>query len=176
MMFENLPSSADLARKVGSPSYFTGKPCRRGHLSWRYTRNSTCYQCQYEQTSVTTDRRGSRIALKGPQLTVDTPKIKSAKALIDAAMRRARCKGLCFNLTLDFVLSIFPDRCPILDIELSYVNSRTNRDTSPSIDRIDNTKGYTQDNVVVVSFRANRIKNDSSMDELKKVYDYYTNR
>lgn len=46
---------------------------------------------------------------------------------------------------------------------------------SPQLDRIDNTKGYTKDNVVVVSKRANTIKNDATVQELCKVAEFYKN-
>jgi len=48
-----------------------------------------------------------------------------------------------------------------------------NNNNSPSLDRIDNTKGYTPDNVVVVSNRANSIKRDATPDELMAVAKFY---
>lgn len=72
-----------------------------------------------------------------------------------------------------------PDRCPALGIEINYNgvagarqgwSSRT--DNSPSIDRIDSSKGYEPDNIQIISWRANRIKNDSSPEELRLLADY----
>ena len=40
---------------------------------------------------------------------------------------------------------------------------------SPSIDRIDPSKGYTKDNVWVISRRANTIKSNATVDEVEKV-------
>ena len=40
------------------------------------------------------------------------------------------------------------------------------RDYCPSLDRIDNSKGYTPDNIEVISFKANRMKNTASKEEL----------
>lgn len=39
------------AKHLKSPVYFTGKPCKRGHIDKRYTSNSTCVRCctQYNQ-------------------------------------------------------------------------------------------------------------------------------
>jgi len=45
-------------------------------------------------------------------------------------------------------------------------------DHSPSLDRIDNSKGYTKDNVMVISFRANNIKKDANLQELKALVRY----
>lgn len=69
-----------------------------------------------------------------------------------------------------------PEYCPMLGIKLNYDGyeksgwSRT--DNSPSIDRIDSTKDYTLDNIQVISWRANRIKNDATPEELRKIADY----
>ena len=41
------------------------------------------------------------------------------------------------------------------------------------IDRIDPKKGYVKDNIIVVSMRANRIKSDATVDEIRKVADFY---
>ena len=41
---------------------------------------------------------------------------------------------------------------------------------SPSLDRLDNNKGYTKENISVISYKANRIKNDASFEEIEKLY------
>lgn len=86
--------------------------------------------------------------------------------------KRAQClaKGLLFNLTLDDLWPI-PEVCPALGIPMSL--DAEHHDHSVSIDRIDPLKGYTSDNVVLVSQRANRIKNDASVDELERLARYY---
>ena len=42
-----------------------------------------------------------------------------------------------------------------------------------SIDRIDPKKGYVKDNIIVVSMRDNRIKTNATVDEIRKVADFY---
>ena len=42
-------------------------------------------------------------------------------------------------------------------------------DESPSLDRIDSKKGYTKDNVQVISNRANRLKADGNIEEFKLI-------
>ncbi len=44
-----LPTSPQEAKKSGSKYYFTGNPCRNGHLSPRYM-NSDCIQCNRDRT------------------------------------------------------------------------------------------------------------------------------
>lgn len=75
------------------------------------------------------------------------------------ARNRAIEGGLDFNLTLNDI--IIPEICPILKIPLKFGRSRKNENSfwdSPSLDRIDNSKGYTKDNVMVVSAAANLMK------------------
>lgn len=81
------------------------------------------------------------------------------------AKQRAKDKDLEFNLTREFLDSICVKYCPILGFELSYNNSNV-KNNSATLDRIDNSKGYTVDNVQILSHQANRMKSDSSKQEL----------
>jgi ribosomal protein L32 len=91
------------------------------------------------------------------------------KKLLHSAKQRAKEKGLPFDLTVDDI--VIPERCPALGISLvpSVGEGRktlTKLNSSPSIDRIDNSKGYTKDNVCVISLRANNVKKDATLQEL----------
>jgi hypothetical protein len=86
------------------------------------------------------------------------------------AKTRARKRGLEFNISPE-KLSI-PSICPVLGIPL-FVSSGSACYNSPTLDRIDNSKGYIDGNVVIVSFKANTIKNAASVEELKKVFTFY---
>lgn len=46
-------------------------------------------------------------------------------------------------------------------------------DGSPTIDRIINDLGYVKGNVIVISWRANRIKSDATLAELKAIVAFY---
>lgn len=46
-------------------------------------------------------------------------------------------------------------------------------DHTPTLDRIIPKLGYVPGNVIIVSARANRIRNDATVDELYKVYKFY---
>ncbi len=68
------------------------------------------------------------------------------------------------------------ENCPMLGNKLNYLGTGregwSKRDDSPSLDRIDSSKGYTKDNIQIISWRANRIKNDSTPEELMKIALY----
>jgi len=44
-----LPSSWSAAKSLGSRHYFTGKPCKRGHVEPRQTSNGWCIECGREK-------------------------------------------------------------------------------------------------------------------------------
>ena len=68
---------------------------------------------------------------------------------------------------------MIPEYCPILKIKLGSVRqSFSDRESSPSLDRIDITKGYMKDNIQVISFKANRHKSDMTLDDIERLYEY----
>jgi len=97
--------------------------------------------------------------------------------LIQQARHRAKKRGLEFSITAADV--VVPDYCPVLGIKLEWHTDRgrtpslDEKDTSPSIDRIDNNRGYVPDNIVVVSYRANRFKSNASIEEMRKMVEFY---
>ena len=96
--------------------------------------------------------------------------------ILRSAKHRSKKTGLEFNLTIEDVP--VPTHCPVLGAPLARSkmgdgNGRTGKDFSPSLDRIDNTKGYVRGNVIVVSLRANRLKSDATVEELEAVARFY---
>ena len=49
------------------------------------------------------------------------------------------------------------------------------RDPTPTLDRIDNSKGYVQGNVAWISFRANQAKSDTTAEEIRGLAEYIEN-
>ena len=88
--------------------------------------------------------------------------------LLNRARYRARRKKLEFNLDKEDIK--IPEVCPILGIPIQANKGKTGWfDNSVSLDRIDPTKGYTKDNIRVISNRANRLKCDATLEELEKI-------
>lgn len=65
--------------------------------------------------------------------------------------------------------------CPILGLTLDYF-AETTQENSPSFDRLDPNKGYVPGNVQIVSWRANRIKNDGTSEEHERIAQYIRER
>lgn len=90
-----------------------------------------------------------------------------AHRMIARAKQRAKQRGLEFNL-VDEDLHDLPKVCPVLGIELRA--SAKPQDTHAySLDRVDNSKGYVRGNVVVMSYLANRLKNDGTAEQHEKI-------
>lgn len=87
---------------------------------------------------------------------------------------RHRCKkaGIEFRLKLSDIH--IPECCPVLGHRFILDAIGYRDEYSPSLDRIDRTLGYLPGNVIVVSCRVNRIKNDSTLDELVAIASFYT--
>jgi hypothetical protein len=82
------------------------------------------------------------------------------------AKRRAKSKGLDFDIEIGDIQ--IPERCPLLGIEI-WVAGGVQTSASPSLDRIDPSLGYTKGNVWVISHRANTIKSDATLAELRLI-------
>ena|ERR1700741_1154856 len=92
--------------------------------------------------------------------------------LLSAAKYRAKKRGLAFDLTeMDIVI---PMVCPVFKTSFAFGRGKGKAiDQSPTLDRIDNSKGYVKGNILVVSWRANRIKGDATTDELITLAKFY---
>lgn len=86
--------------------------------------------------------------------------------LLMRTKNRAKLKELDFNLELSDI--IIPEFCPILGIKLEFNKGKV-KDNSPSIDRTDSEKGYIKGNVIIISYRANVIKNCGTSTEHEKI-------
>lgn len=88
-----------------------------------------------------------------------------ARKMYNDAKRRAEKLDLPFDLTIEYIDSIIPERCPVFGMELE-VGVGHAQPHSPSLDRIRPEYGYLQGNVQVISNKANMMKNDASANDL----------
>ena len=92
--------------------------------------------------------------------------IDEVSAIWSRAKYRAKRKGWEFTLQQNDI--VIPETCPLLGIPLiCHRGQGGQQGNSPSIDRKDSKKGYTPDNIWIISNRANTLKNDASLQELE---------
>lgn len=91
------------------------------------------------------------------------------RAMLNVARYRAKKRGLDFDLTQEDLE--IPTHCPVFGIELAYSPGRRSKH-SFSLDRRDNNKGYTKDNVRVISFWANQMKGDMTIEQVESLLKY----
>tara|TARA_R110001606_G_scaffold377546_1_gene536677 strand:- start:284 stop:967 length:684 start_codon:yes stop_codon:yes gene_type:complete len=92
--------------------------------------------------------------------------------LLRDARNRAKEKGISFTLTIKDIQELTTDTCPVLGFE--FIIGVDSWENSPTLDRIDNNKGYEKDNVIMVSHLVNTIKNKATPSQLSKVTSFYT--
>lgn len=85
------------------------------------------------------------------------------------AAARALAKGLEFTLKVSDI--VVPEVCPVFGVPMVR-----NTPYAPSLDRIDSTKGYTKDNIQVISNLANTMKSNATNEELRRFADWILNQ
>lgn len=95
-----------------------------------------------------------------------------------SARKRSKTKGRFFDIELKDVFDLYVEKCPVFDIELCWKPDGTKRalENSPSLDRIDSSKGYVKGNIWIISWKANRIKNDGSAEDHMAIAQSLMNR
>jgi len=137
--------------------------CTCGQTFWirreRWGVQKSCLQCKQRRSSSATSKTiAPKIARPlGVSRTV-------AGLLWFAARKRAQINGIPFTIKPEDIH--VPETCPALQIPLDRSmrrsRSRSPRKDAPSLDRVDNTKGYTVGNIRVISHRANNLKKDGT--------------
>jgi hypothetical protein len=166
------------AIKDGDKSYYTGKPCIHGHLAARLIMGA-CLECKKEIDNNYKQKNKEHIKEYNKQYHKEYHKenysteerrkkyIENIELeLFHHAKNRAKRKGLEFNLTKEDIL--IPKNCPVFDIPLNF----DNKQNVPTLDRINNNEGYIKGNIQVISAKANRLKNNGSIEEFKRIISY----
>jgi hypothetical protein len=90
------------------------------------------------------------------------------------AIQRARRDEIPFDIDIEFLESIKTETCPILGMKLSWgsLGDAYVKNNSPSLDKIIPEYGYIKGNVCIISYLANKIKQDVGYDTLYKIADW----
>ena len=84
-----------------------------------------------------------------------------ARVLLHRARARAKIYNIKFTITEADIK--IPQFCPLLNIKLQRDGIK---DYAPSLDRINPKQGYTPNNIHIISWRANKIKSNATLEEL----------
>jgi hypothetical protein len=83
-----------------------------------------------------------------------------------SAKHRAKESSLPFDIEVSDV--VVPDHCPVFGMPL-VVGKGYQENASPSLDRVNPLLGYVKGNVWVISWRANNLKRDATLQELEQL-------
>lgn len=168
------------------------KECDREYKKQYYTENRENileYQKQYSEKHPEVGRRSNQkyydlhredINRKARKREESNPELRKRSrrklknenpvhVLFMQTKSRAKQSGIPFDIK-ETDLSV-PEICPVLGIPLHWDIGRRSPNT-PSIDRLVPHLGYTKDNIAVISWRANRLKNDGTSSELRTIADW----
>jgi hypothetical protein len=88
------------------------------------------------------------------------------------AKQRAKRDGLPFSITSKDILELIGDgHCPVFGICYD-VSSNKSTDASATLDKIIPSLGYVKGNCAVISRRANYIKSNATVSEIRRVADW----
>lgn len=124
---------------------------------------SQCKECSYTYQKpfvASDDTRAKARAAKDRNPTI---------TMLHQAKTSAKKKRLDFDLEKSDI--VIPDSCPVLGIPLFFTHGKRT-DNTPSVDRIDNSKGYIKGNIAVISWKANQLKRDLTIETLEAILKY----
>jgi hypothetical protein len=174
-------SERHAAAIAGSASYFTGTPCRRGHVAERRTSNGMCSACQSEWLAANKDRADihsrsykerhrERIRARTNETYKNDRADRPWKITIMFARDRARDKGVEFSLTSAWGLEHWTGVCAITGIPFVLDHGLAhNHPFSPSLDRIDQALGYTPGNCRFVLSAVNTFRGLMTDEQMREV-------
>lgn len=158
--------------------FFQGAPCIRCLRTTRYARGrwgGKCVHCcrardraryakrrphQKAYYDANRERICAGARKHGREKHAKDPRYK----MLSSAKLRAKAAGRECTVALEDI--VIPEFCPLLGVKI-ITGTRQVKTNSPTLDRKDSAKGYTPDNIWVISWRANRIKSDSTLEEMK---------
>ena len=105
-----------------------------------------------------------------PSRVQATPQRIARQKMVRQARHNSGLLGIPFDITFEDVT--IPERCPVLGIKLQQTAGRRG-DCSPTLARLVPSLGYVKGNVIVTSWRANRLKSDASADDMVRMAEFF---
>lgn len=149
------------------------KKCCRCLQELKIENFSKCKRDQYQSFCKICKREYKRDYINKFRKTEEGRKKLTIDNLFNNAKMRAKERKLEIDIDKEFIKNNLGEFCPVLGVKYEYANNNPSCPNSPSLDRFDNNKGYTKDNVKIISLRANKLKNDASKEEIEKILNYF---
>lgn len=96
------------------------------------------------------------------------------KLKLTRARSRSQHLRVPFDLTAEYLESLWTGTCPVLGIPISLSGKSRSDEHAAELDRFYPELGYVKGNVTFLSRRANRLKNNTTTTELRKLLDWMT--
>jgi hypothetical protein len=167
-------------QRAASAAYRKANPerVRETNKKWHEANREAMAERQREYRAKNAEKLKKYYQGRKPQMAENTRQYEANPAnrmtiLIRGARVRAKRLGLeCDGLHA--IRKAFPAECACCNKTLDYVRRNLKRPSplSPSLDRRDNTKGYTDGNVRVICYRCNVLKRDATPEEIEAILAY----
>lgn len=175
--------SRDEAKARGLRRYFTGKPCKYGHVAERYIyAGCKCLGCdaafRKENIQKILTKNRARYAAnpkKGRAQCLAWRVANPATQMLNNMRHRARQGGFCCTITKEQMAQKLRDtsHCPVKSCGVSLKPNRGKLGPdSPSADRVSTRVGYTELNTRIICYRCNLIKRNCTAAQLRALADY----
>lgn len=126
--------------------------CRHPTKSWHY--DSRCKNCSAKSNR---ERIKSSGYIRPSENAIEHKLIESKRKNVSGGFHKHGSKLLPFTIGVDDIRRILKPRCHVSGVELDMSNQ--NNPLSPSIDRVDNNRGYEPNNIRITSLLYNLMRN-----------------
>lgn len=172
----------EIGARLRAKTYFTGKPCKHGHVCARYVTSKHCVICSRARSLRESHRPEAIERAKAWRRLPDVQARDRQRSQIGSgtwvyfmlagAKHRAKRRQLPFDSNaVRELLAAPPPCCPVFKTPFVSGKEHMTRN-SPTLDRIVPALGYVRGNIALICARANSIKNDATAAELRAVADW----
>ncbi len=168
--------------------FIKNKSCKGG-------RANICKNCQNSYSCQWKRENSGRLSLLRRERYAETEG-KEAKQRIEIRKKlyplRYRCQILCSGMrdrsrikklkyddnffTVNYLIKRLTEnpncQCCGKKLDLNYKDDKKFNENSPSMDRVDSREGYTRKNTAILCWRCNKIKQDATSFELRKIANF----
>lgn len=150
-----------ISRKIEIPeeALLTCKSCKETKEAFEFSKQPSS-RIGYDTARCKACKREER---KTVEAWANKPIVKK---IFDRVKGRAVRKGIPFDLELEDI--IIPEVCPVFKVPFIYGD----HSWTYSVDRIKPELGYVKGNIVIISNKANMMKNTATTEDIKMLYEW----